>query len=151
MGLHTQIQAEIQSAMKERNEIRLTLLRSLVTAFTNELVAKKRKPDEELSDEDVLSVISRAAKQRKDSIEQFQKGGRDDLAEREIKELSIIESYLPEMLGKEEIEKVAKKKQEELGITDIYQKGMLMGAVMSELKNKADGKLVKDIVDNLLP
>ena len=151
MGLHTQIQAEIQSAMKERNEIRLTLLRSLVTAFTNELVAKKRKPDEELSDEDVLSVISRAAKQRKDSIEQFQKGGRDDLAEREIKELSIIESYLPEMLGKEEIEKVAKKKQEELGITDISQKGMLMGAVMSELKNKADGKLVKDIVDNLLP
>ena len=90
MGLHTQIQDEIKHAMKARDEVRLTVLRSLVTAFTNELVAKKRKPDEELSDEDTLVVISRAAKQRKDSIEQFQKGGRDDLAEREIKELSII-------------------------------------------------------------
>lgn len=145
------MKSEIQSALKEHDEVRLTLLRSLVTAFTNELVAKKRKPDEELSDEDALVVISRAAKQRKDSIEQFQKGARDDLAEKEIKELAIIESYLPKMLGKDEIERVARKKQKELGATDPSQKGMLMGAVMSELKNKADGKLVKDIVDNLLP
>jgi len=150
MGLHTQIQNEIKDAMKKRDEVRLTLLRSLVTAFTNELVAKKEKPDGELSDDDVLSVISRAAKQRKDSVEQFKKGGRDDLAERETEELSIIESYLPTLLGKEEIEKVAKKKQEELGATDPSQKGMLMGAIMKELKGKADGGDVKEIVDKLL-
>ena len=143
------MKSEIRSALKEHDEIRLTLLRSLVTAFTNELVAKKRKPDEELSDEDALAVISRAAKQRKDSIEQFKKGGRDDLAEKETKELAIIESYLPKMLGKDEIEKVARKKQKALDVTDSSQKGMLMGAVMVEWKNKADGKLVKEVVDSL--
>ena len=150
MGLHTQIQDEIKHAMKARDGVRLTVVRSLVASFTNELVAKRRKPDEELSDKDVLTVISRASKQHKDSIEQFQKGGRGDLAEKEAEELSLIESYLPKMLGKDEIEKVARTKQKELGITDSSQKGTLMGAVMKELKGKADGVDVKAVVDQIL-
>jgi len=149
MTLHQKIKKEMQEALKAKEELKLSVLRGLMSAFTNELVVKKRKPSEELGDEEVLTVISRGAKQRKDSIEQFRNGGRDDLAEKEEAELKIIEKYLPEMMGTEEIEKVARAKKEELGVTDKSKMGMLMGAVMSELKNKADGNQVKEIVESL--
>jgi len=150
MGLHAQIKSELGPAMKSRDELRLTVLRSLLTAFTNEAVAKKRKPDEEIPDDEALAVLSRAAKQRKDSIEQFEKGNRGDLAEREKKELAIVESYLPEMLGQDEIEKVVKAKKESLGIESAADKGKLIGAVMAELKGRADGGDVKAVVDKLI-
>ncbi len=135
--------------MKAKDEIRLLTLRSLLTAFTNELVSTKRKPDETLADEEALTVVKRAVKQRKESIEQFQKGGRDDLAKGEEAELDILEKYLPEMIGKEEIEKIARAKKEELGVDDKSKMGILMGAVMKELKGQADGKDVKEVVDSL--
>ena len=112
-------------------------------------MAKRRKPDGELSDDEVLTVLQRAAKQRKDSIEQFTKGNRNDLAEREQAELSIIESYLPQMMSREEIQKIAAAKKTELGITDPKDKGKLMAALMVQLKNRADGKDVKEAVDTL--
>ena len=136
-------------AMMAKDQTKLDVLRGIISAFTNELVAKKRKPDEMLSDEDALAVISRLAKQRKDSIEQFKKGGREDLVKEEEVQLKILEAYLPEMMPREEIEKIAKAKKEELGITDPAKKGMLMSALMKELKGKADGAMVKELVDNL--
>ena len=149
MTLHAQIKDELKDAMRAKDEIRLTVIRALLTAFTNELVSKKRKPDEVLEDEGVLAVISRAAKQRKDSIDQFEKGGRPELAEREKKELEIIQGYLPEMMGRDEIQKLAEAKKEALGATEAADKGKLMGALMGELKGKADGGDVKAVVDSL--
>lgn len=149
MSLHQNFKKEMQEALKARKEVKLSVLRGLVSAFTNELISKKRKPDEELGDEEVMVVVQRAAKQRKDSIEQFKKGNREDLASKEEAELKIIEMYLPEMIGRDEIEKVAIAKKEELGVTDKAKIGILMGAVMRELKGKADGGDVKAVIESL--
>lgn len=147
--LQEQIKKESTEALKAHEELRLLVLRGLLSAFTNELVAQKRKPSEELSDDDALKVIKRAVKQRQDSIEQFKKGGREDLVEKETQELKILEVYLPETMSHDNILKIAKAKQEELGITDKSKMGMLMGAVMKETKGEADGKDVKEIVESL--
>lgn len=127
----------------------MEVIRGILTAFTNELVAKGLRPDEEISAEDADKVLLRLAKQRKDSIEQFEKGGRPELAEKEKQELTILEEYLPEQMSDEEIQKVAEKKKAELGITEPAKKGMLMGAIMKELGSKADGSKVKKAVDEL--
>jgi len=150
MSLHSQIKEEIKEAMKAKEATRLSVLRGLVTAFTNELVAQKRIPGEELSYEDALAVIKRSAKQRKDSIEQFTKGGRPELAQAEEAELKVLEGYLPKMMSKEEILKIAETKKEELSINDKSKMGMLVGAVMKELAGRADGSDVKDVVNELL-
>lgn len=150
MTLHTQIREQIKDAMKARDTVRLGVLRGLVTAFTNELVATKRMPTEELTDEQALAVISRAVKQRKDSIEQFTKGGRADLAENEQAELAILQTYLPAQMSRDEVLVVAKTKMAELGAIDPTKKGMFMGTLMKELKGKADGDTVKSVVDELL-
>src|SRR3989344_3471070 len=108
MAIHETLKKEIPDALRARDEVKLRTLRSLVTAMTNEVVAKKRKPDEYLNDDEAIVVIKRAASQRKDSIEQFEKGGRNDLAEPEKLELAIIEALLPAMMSRDEIEKVVK-------------------------------------------
>lgn len=135
--------------MLAKEEIRLNTLRGLVSAFVNELVAKRRKPNEELTDEEVLDVIRKGVRQRKDSIEQFRKGSREDLVEREEAELKILETYLPLQMSQDEIRKVVMAKKEEMGVTDKSKIGMFMGAVMKELKNKADGGDVKTIIESL--
>ena len=143
------IRGEMVAAMKEREEVKLRVLRGLVAAFTNELVSQKKKPDEKLDDDAALSVIKRAVKQRLDSIEKFEKGGRSDLAEIEKVELEVLSVYLPEMMSKEEILKIVEAKKKELGIEDKSKMGEFMGAVMAELKGKAEGKDVKEVVDSL--
>lgn len=147
--LHEQIQNKIKEAMLAKDTILLETLRSMIAGFTNELVAKNRKPNEMLNDEEALTVISRLAKQRKDSIEQFKKGNREDLVKVEEAQLAVLETYLPKMMDKDEVEKIVKAKKEELNITDAGKKGMLMSAVMKDLKGKADGALVKEVVDSL--
>ena len=147
--LHTQIQEEIKEALKAKETIRLLVLRGLLSAFTNDLIAARRKPNEILSDKEALKVIQKAVKQRKDSIEQFEKGDRNDLAEKEKVELTILETYLPEIMSKEEIEKIVTAKKEEMGIVDKAKAGILIGGVMKELQGKADGTIVKEIVDKL--
>ncbi len=143
------IKAKIKEAMLARDSVRLDVLRGMSTAFTNELVAKGRKPQDELPDEEAMAVIMRLSKQRKDSIEQFTKGGREDLASEERAQLAIIETFLPEMMSEDEVRKVVVAKQQELGITDPAKKGMLMAGVMKDLKGKADGAVVKTVVDSL--
>tara|TARA_B100000508_G_scaffold60333_1_gene47072 strand:- start:119876 stop:120331 length:456 start_codon:yes stop_codon:yes gene_type:complete len=149
MTIHETLKKELPDAMKAKDEVKLRTLRALLTSFTNELVSLKEKPDGILSDEKALAVITRASKQRKDSIEQFERGNRPDLAKHEREELTILEAYLPEMMSKEEIEKVAKAKKEQLQIDDKAKAGMLMGAVMQDLKGKADGNDVKEVIDSL--
>ena len=147
--LHEQIKNGIKEAMMAKDITRLETLRSMVAGFTNELVAKARKPNEMLNDEEALAVITKLSKQRKDSIEQFKKGNRDDLVKVEEAQLKILETYLPKLMDKSEVGKIAKAKKEELGITDVAKKGMLMSALMKDLKGKADGSVVKEAVDSL--
>ena len=146
---HQELKEQIKQAMKNREEKKLNVLRMLLSAATNELVAKSRKPDEQLSDEELLWVISRAAKQRKDSIEQFQKGGRPELAASEQEELTILETLLPPQMSREEVEQAARAKAAELGVADKSGANKLMGMLMKELKGRADGTVVKEIVDKL--
>lgn len=148
--LHTQIKDEMKQAMLARDAVRVTTLRGLMSAFTNELVAKRRKPDETLSDDEALDVVRRGVKQRRDSIEQFEKGGRADLAASEKAELTILEAYLPASMPREEIRALAEAKMQELGITDKGKAGQLVGALMKDLRGKADGGDVKAVVDELL-
>lgn len=150
MTLQTQIKESIKEAMKAKDTVRLAVSRGLVSAFTNELVATKRMPTDELSDEEALNVIRRAVKQRKDSIDQFTVGGRPELAESEKAELAILETYLPAQMSRDEVLTFAKTKMTELDITDTSKKGMFMGAIMKELKGKADGDIVKSVVDEML-
>src|SRR5580698_476419 len=123
--LHQTIKASIPEAMKARDEARLRTLRSLSTAMTNEVVAKKRKPDEFLTDDEALAVLKRAANQRKDSITQFEQGGRPELAEPEKEELAIIEAFLPVQMTAEEVEPIVKAKIAELGATSKADSGKL--------------------------
>ncbi len=149
MALHSQIKDGIKEAMKAKDTVQLGVVRGLSAAFTNELVATKRMPTDELSDEEALNVIRRQVKQRTDSIEQFTKGDREDLAESEKAELAVLETYLPAQVSHDEIMAIAKTKMAELGVTDISKKGMFMGVLMKELKGRADGDIVKNIVDEL--
>lgn len=148
-------------AMKAKDAVRLSVIRGLLAAFTNELIARGKKSDEparhgfaagesggELSDEEVLSVISHAVKQRKDSIEQFEKGYRADLAEAEKAELKILETYMPAQMSREEIFEYVKNRQAELNIT-ANKKNQFIGMVMKDLKGKADGTLVKEAIDQI--
>ncbi len=148
--LQTDIRESIKDALRAKDEVRLSVFRGLTAAFVNELVATGRKPTDSLPDEDTLAVIRRMVKQRKDSIEQFRKGSREDLASREEAELKILETYLPKMMSWEEIEPVVKAKIAELGVTEKSKAGILTGAVIKELKGKADGADVKAVVDSLL-
>ena len=110
MSLHNDIKNQIKEALKEKNEVRLLVVRGLSATFTNELVAKGRKPDGELEDEEALAVIRRSVKQHKDSIDQFKKGGREDLVKSEEAELKILEVYLPAQMGEEDVAKIVKNK-----------------------------------------
>jgi len=147
--LHEQIKEEIKEAMKAREAIRLEVLRSILAAFTNELVATGKTPQDIIDDDTALTVIKRLAKQRKDSIEQFKKGGRSDLSDKELEELTHLEKFLPETMSKEEIKKIAQAKKSEFKIEDKAKMGILMGAIMKDLKGRADGGDVKEIVESL--
>jgi len=128
---------------------RLSVLRGLSSSITNDLVDKGRTPSGELTDEEVLALIRRAVKQRKDSIEQFTTGGREDLAAAEKAELAYLEVYLPQMMAYDEVLKIVAAKKEELAITDAKDKGKLMSEIMKDLKGKAEGMDVKNAVDSL--
>ncbi|HUO50552.1 MAG TPA: GatB/YqeY domain-containing protein [Candidatus Paceibacterota bacterium] len=143
------IREDVKTAMKAKDQVRLDTLRGAIAAFTNELVAKGKKPTEEIADPDAVTVLKRLSKQRKEAADVYEKGGRAELAEKEMTELKIIEEYLPQMASREEIEKVARAKKEELGVTDAAGAGKLTGAVMKEFGGNADGNDVKAVVASL--
>lgn len=147
--LHQTIKDEIKKAMLAKDAERLSALRNISAAMTSEVMAKGRKPDELATDDEALAVLKRLSKQRKESIEQFNIGGRPEMAQKETVELAIVESFLPAQMSREEILKIAEAKKSELGITDKTKFGQLMGAVTKELKGSADGALVKEVVESL--
>ncbi len=149
MSLQADIKAGLKEAMIAKDSVKMTVIRGLMTAFTNELVATARTPQSELADDEAITVIRRAVKQRKDSIEQFTNGGRPELAESEQAELAILETYLPKLMSQDEIRPLAVAKKAELGIEDKAKAGMLMGALNKDLKGKADGADIKTVVESL--
>lgn len=149
MSLQTTIKDGVKDAMKNKDMARLTVLRGLSSAFMNEAVNLTRGPQGELSDEEVIAVITREAKRRKDSINQYTEGGREDLAADEKAELAVLEEFLPTMMSVDEIRPIAEAKKAELGIDDKSKLGMLTGAIMKDLKGKANGDDVKAVVESL--
>ncbi len=149
MTLQSDIRADMMAAMKERNTEKTTLLKSLISGFTNELVSLGRTPQDVLTDEEAMNVIKRAEKQRKDSIKQFEDGGRPELAATEKVELEFLTAYLPEMMRVDQITEIAKKVKEEMGIDDKSKMGVLIGAVVKATEGKADGGDIKDVVISL--
>ncbi len=146
-------QAELKEAMKDamraKDSVKLAVIRGLITAAMNEAVTKGKGPDGVLDEGEMLSVITRASKQRKDSIEQFEKGGRPDLAEPEKAELVIIQAMLPAQMSQEEIVAAATAKAAEMGVVDKTGANKLMGMLMKDLKGRADGNDVKAVVDGM--
>ena len=149
MTLHEQIRSSLKDALKAKEEVRLRTIRSMLTAFTNESVATGGTPQTMLTDEQVLGVIKRLAKQRKESIVQYEAASRPELAVPEKAELLVLESYLPQLMSQAEIRPIAEAKKAELGVTDKSKLGLLVGAVMKELAGQADGGDVKAVVESL--
>lgn len=163
MVLKAQLQKEMTEALKAGDQLKRLVLGSLITAVKNKEVTKRGQigkitndqkelaEKSELTNEEVLEVVSSEVKKRKDSIEQFQKGGRNDLAEKEKAEVEILMAYLPEQLSEEKVKNEIQRTIEELGATSAKEMGKVIGAVMAKLKGRADGGLVSKITKELLP
>jgi uncharacterized protein YqeY len=151
--MQSKIYDQVKNAMRARDTLRLLTLRSMLSAFTNELVSKGRKPNEVLADQDTVAVVRRLVKQRKDSIEQFEKGNRKDLADNERAELKILEEFLPAEMSEEKVREIILRKLEEFkqnGSTSSPQVGQFIGAVMKETSGQAGGTMVKRVVEDIL-
>lgn len=143
------IAAELVAAMKAKESLKVDVFRGLKAAFVNELVATKRKPTDEVTDVDAVTVIRREVKKRKEAADAFRAGNRPELADKEDTERAILETYLPARMDQSTIRTAAEKKKSELGVVDKKDMGKLMGAVMKELGGKADGADVKVIIESL--
>lgn len=146
MSLKDDIMSDLTRAMKEKDTDTLRVLRSLKSKLLEREISERKGGEAELSDEQAVEVLMKAAKQRRESIEQFESGGREDLAGREREELEVIESYLPEMLSEEEIRKIAREQIAKLGAENMSDMGQVMGVMMDKLKGQAEGSLVSKVV-----
>ena len=146
MSLYDTIDSDLKSALKSKDSIRLSTLRMVRTALKNKEVELRRK----LEEAEILRIFAQQAKQHKDSIEQYERGGRHDLADKEKQELAILESYLPSQLGEEELRSVIKAIIAETGASGVKDIGKVMKEAMVRLAGKADGKIVNKTVKDLL-
>lgn len=135
--------------MKAKDDVRLRTVRGIMTACTNELVATGKTPQDELDDAGTLNVIKRLAKQRKESITQYEAAGRPELAVPEKEELVVLEAYLPTLMTQDQIRPIAEAVKAEMGVEEKSKLGQLVGAVMKKLQGQADGGDVKAVVESL--
>lgn len=146
MNLQERLSEDLKSAMKAKDSMTVNTLRMVRAQMQNFQIAK----GEELTEEDEIAVLSNAAKKRREALELYEKSGRPDLVDKETAELDIISAYLPEKLSNDEIAKVVRTVIEDVGATSIQDLGQVMGAAMKNLKGKADGKTVQEIVRQTL-
>ena len=139
------LQEELKQSMLAKRELQTSVLRMLLSAI-NYYEIQKGGAGYEASEEDVLSVVQKEAKQRRDSIEQFKNAGRQELADKEQKELEMLEVYLPEQMSEGEIKNLVKEAISQTGAASVQDIGKVMGALMPKVKGKADGNLVNKIV-----
>ena len=140
-----QIQNDLRESLRNKDEIKVSTLRLLIGAIKN-FAIEKESTSYIPADEEILEVIRKEAKKRKESIEQFEAGGRNELVEKETKELQILQSYLPAQMSEKEVEKIIEQKIQELGATSAAEIGKVMGTLSQELKGKADMGFVSSIV-----
>src|SRR5262249_27037398 len=148
MSLQERLSQELKEAMRAQEPERLSTLRLLKSAVTYALIEHKT---ERLTDSQFITVVQKEVKKRRDSIEQFEKGGRAELAEKEKKEISILETFLPEPLRPEELDKLIKTTIQELGATSKKEMGPVIKAVQSKAAGRVDGRTVSAAVSKLLP
>lgn len=134
------IQKDLLAAQKNKDALRVEVLRFTLSALKNQAIEKR----DAFSEDDELAVLKSEAKKRKESIELFEKGGRDDLLKKEKDQLVILEEYLPAQMGEEQVEEIVKKYVAD-GMT-MQDMGTVMGKVMAELQGQADGKMVNELV-----
>lgn len=147
MGLREQISEDMKKAMKSGARLELETLRTIRAQI---IEFEKRGEGTDMSPEQEISILTSAVKKRKEAIEQYEKGGRPDLAEQEKKELEIITQYLPKQLSEDEIKQVISKYISETGASGQKDFGKVMPLVMKELKGKADGKIIQQFVKEIL-
>lgn len=147
MGLREQLREDLKAAMRAQDATRRGTIRMLEAAIKN---AEIEKRGQALEDPDILAILQRQLKQRRDSIEQFERGGRKDLADIERAEIEVIQAYLPEQLSEDDIEAAAKRIIGQTGATGPGDRGKVMGPLMQELRGKADGSAVNSVVSRLL-
>lgn len=143
MNLRDQIVADIKSAMKNKEQVRLGTLRLLNSVIKNREIDKRPDP---LTEDDVLSVLKKAVKQRKESIEQFEKAGRKDLADKEKDELNVLSGYMPEQLSREQTEEIVAAVIVDLSADSMKMMGAVMKEVTARTKGSADNKIVSEVV-----
>ncbi|MBY0314316.1 MAG: GatB/YqeY domain-containing protein [Bdellovibrionales bacterium] len=147
MSLKLKITEDTKEAMKAKDMAKVSTLRFLTAAVKNKEIEVRPNT---ITEDDILNVIKKSVKQRQDSIEMYEKGGRLDLVEQEKLELKIIESYLPQQLGASEVEAIVKKIIASTGATSIKDMGAVMKAVQAETKGAADNKVVSELVRKAL-
>jgi len=148
MSLKEQLANDLTDALRQGDDTRKSTIRMLMSAINTEEVAGAQR--RELGDDEVLKVIARQVKQRRDSIEEFKKAGREDLAEKEAAEMQVLRAYMPEQAGREEIEAEARKVIDEVGATGPQDKGKVMQAIMPRLAGRAEGRDINEVVTQLL-
>jgi uncharacterized protein YqeY len=162
MSLQSKIKEELEEAIRAKKEVKVNTLRMLnaqilnkekekrLTLSKEDLSEKELLDKSKLTEDEIVGVINSEAKKRREAITEYEKGERDDLVEKEKKELEVLSKYLPEQLSEEEIRSLVKKAIEKVGAQDIKDIGKVMGVLMSEVKGKADGSLVNKIVREIL-
>jgi uncharacterized protein YqeY len=145
MALKEKISEDLKAAMKSGDKLRLETLRTLRAALMEKEIAL-RGDGKPLSPDDEIATLSSAAKKRKESIDQFKAGGRDDLVDQETNELKIIQEYLPQQIGEADIKAVIEEVVKNVGAASSSDFGKVMPQVMKQLKGKADGKLIQELV-----
>jgi len=146
MALKNSIQEALKEALKRQQRVEVATLRMLLSEIKNAEIAQRKPAD----DERVLEVIAREAKRRRESIEAFKQGNRSDLVSQEEAELAVLMSYLPQQMGREEIMQLARQAVDEVGAKGPNDKGRVMSKLMPQLKGRADGKEVSNVVTELL-
>lgn len=148
MSIQEKVTQEIKAAMLAKDADRLSALRMLKSAFGYAQIERKT---ETLSDTEAVAIVQKEVKKRRDSAEQFEKGGRAELAEKEKKEITVLETFLPQALSPEELDKLVRATIQELGATSKKDMGPVIKAVQAKAAGRADGKTVSGLVGKLLP
>ncbi len=149
MTIREQILNDIKEAMKAKEIEKRDVLRSLDSMIKNEEIAQGKR-DDGLDDEDVVSLVKRAIKQRRDSADQFRKGNRDDLAKKEEQEISFIKKYLPAQISEDEVRIIVEKVVTDVGAESKGDMGKVMGLAMGIIGDTADGAIVRAVVESVL-
>lgn len=158
-GLKERIKTDLQEAVKSKEETAVLTLRGVLAAVLDKEKEKRYKSSQQgeedlenvsLNEEEIISVLSSEAKKRKEAVEGYERGGREELAEKERKELEILQKYLPEQMSEEDLDQLIEKAIEKTGASGIKDMGKVMAEIMPEIKGQADGKAVSEKVKSKL-